>query len=224
MSKKTYTEHVDVQLFNKSFNIIHSFCLNPNIARPLCANYLCIIQYSLFIQKVASPISVYIEMPVWLKKYLISESINKEEPLIFHPKHDYNTLLARLVTNNRKTEPPDYDKQGIKIMLPWSKMKDVYFYNKLSTDSRQIFRNQIYRDVYYDFKIFLKDMTLKGMQRKIALERFFLCHQITDDDINYASFYRSFTRYIQKRRVNYYESAFTDLNRQSVLLLTRKTA
>lgn len=171
----------------------------------------------------SSPISVSIEMPTYLKKYLISESINKCEPLIFPPKHDYNILLTRLISNHPSARTR-YDVPRVKIKLPFNEIKDVYFYNSLGRESRTIFREQVQRDMYYDFRVILKDLLLAGEQRKIAIEKFFLAHKISDDDLKYESFYRNFTRFIQKMRVKYSKSTLTQLNRNSVHDFCKKTA
>ncbi len=156
-----------------------------------------------------SPISVFIEMPTYLKKYLIFQSKNKEEPIVFSEGHDYNLLLIRLITNDSRTNPPDKSKTGCKIILPFNKNKDVYFYNKLSEPSREYFRNQLRNNFLYDFRILLKDRNVSFLDRKQVMEFFFLTMKITDDDLNYASFYRSFTRYNKKRRVTYSKSTLT---------------
>ena len=51
-----------------------------------------------------SPISVFIEMPVYLKKYLLYKSKNKQEPIIFSKGNDYNLLLTRLITNDTREQ------------------------------------------------------------------------------------------------------------------------
>ncbi|MDF1550854.1 MAG: hypothetical protein P1P88_23730 [Bacteroidales bacterium] len=170
-----------------------------------------------------SPISVYIEMPEYLKKYLISESTTKVEPLSFAPKHDYNILLTRLISNYR-SKPADHHVNRVKIQLPFNAIKNVYFYNNLSAESRRVFREQIQRDMYYDFRVFLKDMILAGEQQKIALEKFFLLHGITEDDLKYESFYRNFTRFIEKRRCILHQGTFNQLNLKSVHKFAKKTA
>ncbi len=164
-----------------------------------------------------SPISVYIEMPTYLKKYLIFQSKNKEEPIVFSEGHNYNLLLTRLISNDRRIKPSDKSKKGCKIILPFNQFKDVYFYNKLSKKAKQKFRNQLRDDFLYDFRMFLKDRTVSFFDRKQVMEFFFLTMKITDDDINYASFYRSFTRYNEKRRVTYSKSMLT----QSLLQIVR---
>lgn len=147
-----------------------------------------------------SPICVYIEMPGYLKKYLISKSENKTEPIEFSPKHDYNKLLTNL-TVNYPVDPVDKFKELVKIKLPFNRIKDVYFYNKIGVHNREEFREQIKLDFYYDFRLFVKESIMSGVQRKIAIEMFFQMHKITEDDVKYESFYRNFTRFNRKKLV-----------------------
>lgn len=149
-----------------------------------------------------SPICVKIEMPGYLKKYLLSQSENHKEPLEFAPRHEYSRLLTKLITNRNDVKPVD-DKEIVKIRLPFNEIKDVYFYNKIGIDQRFEFREQIRLDFYYDFRLFLKDRIMKGIQRKIAILQFFNLHGINEDDIKYESFYRNFTRFNKKKLISY---------------------
>ena len=150
-----------------------------------------------------SPVTIKIFVPKWMKIYLISQSENKCEPIEFPRRHEYNTLLIRLVTNRSdvKEERSKESFVPVKIKLPFSKAKDVYFYNKLSEEARGDFRDQVKTDFLFDFSVNVKDKLLKGVQRKIAIEQFFEYHKITDEDTNTDSFYRKFTRYIDKRKI-----------------------
>jgi len=167
----------------------------------------------------ASPISVKIEMPVYLTKYLIGQSENKQLPIEFPHGHDYNILLTRLISRDAQIKPPDYHQPLVEIKLPFNSLKDVYIYNKISRDDRILFREQVRRDLYYDLRLFLKDMIICGEERKIAIETFFFYYKITDDDVNIQSFYRSFTRYNEKKRAMYSlsdEKKFSHFNRKNV--------
>lgn len=153
-----------------------------------------------------SPISVYIEMPSYLKKYLISQSENYKEPLEFALNHEYNLLLMKLVSNRRDVKRVNKDESCIKIKLPFNEVKNVYFYNNISFHNRVLFREHVKLDFYYDFRLFVKYQIMKGVQRKIAIEQFFELLQINEDDIKFESFYRNFTRYNDKkgRKVPFY--------------------
>lgn len=168
-----------------------------------------------------SPISVYIEMPAYLVKYLAAESVNKHEPFVFPRRHDYNLLLTRLISNDSSIKMPRNTKECVKIQLPFNEFKDVYFYNKLSRDSRILFREAVYRDLYYDLRLVIKELMLAGVTRNKAIEMFFLAYDITENDVNYESFYRSFSRFQQKRRAIYTKSTLTQLSRKCVQNLKR---
>jgi hypothetical protein len=137
-------------------------------------------------------------MPVYLKKYLLSQSENHNEPIEFIPEHDYSLLLTRLTTN-RPVESIEKNEATVKIKLPFNRGKDVYFYNKIGINKRKYFREQVRLDFYYDFRLFLKERIMAGIQRNIATEQFFELHGITEDDIKFESFYRNYTRYIDKK-------------------------
>jgi hypothetical protein len=150
----------------------------------------------------ASPIYVEIEMPVYLKKYLISISDNKKEPLELPHGHEYS-ILIRNITTNRMVERIGKGEDVIKIRLPFSRIKDPYFYNKIGINNRKYFREQIRLDFYYDFRLFLKDRIMGGVQRKIAIEQFFELHKIEEGDVKFESFYRNFTRFNNKKLVKF---------------------
>lgn len=144
-----------------------------------------------------SPISVKIEMPVYLKKYLIGQSMNKQEPLEFSTEHDYSLLLVKLASN-RTAERIKQDENTVKIRLPFNRGKDVYFYNNIGFNRRVFFREQVRLDFYYEFRTYLKKRIMEGIERKIAIEEFFERYKITEDDVKYESFYRNFTRFNDK--------------------------
>lgn len=144
-----------------------------------------------------SPISVKIEMPVYLKKYLIGQSVNKQEPLEFSTEHDYSLLLVKLASN-RPAERIKHGENTVKIHLPFNRGKDVYFYNNIGINRRKYFREQVRLDFYYEFRTFLKSRIMAGIERKIAIEEFFEKYKITEDDVKFESFYRNFTRYNDK--------------------------
>jgi len=159
-----------------------------------------------------SPISVTIEVSSWMKKYLIYHSENKKEPLEYPYKHEYNLLLTRLTSNRvdvlpdnivfdhkyKNLKTPATNSETIKICLPFSKYKDIYFYNKISNKAKILFREQVKDDMLYDFFVSIKKQIMSGYERKIAIENFFLKFNITEDDLKYDSFYRKYTRYVNK--------------------------
>ena len=150
------------------------------------------------------PTNIYveIEMPVYLKKYLLAQSENKKEPLHFCIDHDYNILIRQLTTNRRVEKLQKCD-ETVRILLPFSRRKDAYFYNNIGFHNRVYFREQVRLDFYYDFRLFVKERIMAGIQRKIAIEQFFLLHNINEDDIKYESFYRNFTRFNNKKALKF---------------------
>ena len=154
----------------------------------------------------SSPISVKIPVPAWMKKYLIFQSKNGSEPIVFHNKHAYNRLLINLVSNrpdikilpNPKEE--DINNETVKIKLPFNSIKDVYFYNKLNYRNQIEFRNQIKLDFLYQYMIEIRKKTILGIERKKATEEFLEMININEDELKYESLYRKFSRYINKKK------------------------
>lgn len=153
-----------------------------------------------------SPIHVYIEVPAWMKKYIIFQSEYNSEPVIFHNKHIYNRLLINLISNRPdiKILPKPKEKyinnDIVKIRLPFNNIKDVYFYNKLSNRNKIEFRNQVKLDFLYQYMTEIRKKTIQGMERKKATEEFLEMININEDELKYESLYRKFTRYINKRK------------------------
>ena len=157
-----------------------------------------------------SPISVKISVASWMKRYLEFQSEDGESKILtFSRKHEYNIFIMRLVSNYKRNvvsaKPVDENvklNSEVKINLPFSDRKDVYFYNYLSRASMQIFRAEIELDMLFDFKRYLRTEILNGKQKKIAIREFFEKHNITEDDIKYESFERKHTRYMNKTKRN----------------------
>jgi len=152
----------------------------------------------------ASPISIKINIQPWVKKYLISISQNKCEPLEFSRKHEYNRLLINLISNRYDiVNEKIFKENSVKIKLRYNQIKNVDFYNKIARNSAIEFRKQIKSDIMFAFYIFTKDKLLSGEQRKEAIIKFFKIHNISEDDLKLESFYRKFTRYIEKCKLIY---------------------
>ncbi len=152
-----------------------------------------------------SPISVKIEVPAWMKKYLQYQSEDKNAKILkFARKHEYNLLLTNLVTNYRRisilkdSNTKFKNNREVKIYLPFSDKKDVYFYNYISRHSAETFRRNINLDFLYDFKLYLRNALLNGTQRKIAIENFLNMYNINEDELKFESLYRRYTRYMNK--------------------------
>jgi len=79
----------------------------------------------------------------------------------------------------------------------------------LGWDNREKFRQIIKSDFFLNFKMFLKEATLSGYNKKEAIELFFLDHNITEDDLKLESYYRKYHRYLEKKRASVCDSLFT---------------
>jgi hypothetical protein len=154
-----------------------------------------------------SPIVVKIEVPAWMKKFLLYQSENGIEPVEFHRKHRYVLLLNCMLTNRYDTnvvnEPSynDINSEVVTIRLPWSKLHDVYFYNKISRDNREKFRNEVKSDFYFQYQTEIRNKKMVGIERKQATEYFLDRLNITEDELKYESMYRKFTRYMNKLKL-----------------------
>ena len=154
----------------------------------------------------ASPISVKIEVPSLMKKYLEFQSELSGDIIEFSRKHQYNILLLKLVSNYRFSEINQEDENFtgdsyVKIRLPFSDRKDVYFYNYMSRQSKITFRHEVNLDFLYEFKRFIRNSIMQGQQRKIAIEQFLEKYNISEDELKYESLYRKYTRYLNKSKL-----------------------
>ena len=159
-------------------------------------------------------ITVDIEVKPYLRKFLLSKSNNKTEPIRFPNKHDYNILLWRLVTNyNNLTNLPVADKQNVidyfkgskldpesrvSIILPFNQRKDVRSYNYLSVKSKKDFRKEVRLDFNFEFTRFLFHGLKARKQRIIIINEFKCKHKITEDDLKSESLYRYSSRLLQE--------------------------
>ncbi len=156
----------------------------------------------------ASPIVIKIEVPAWMKKYLIFQSENKTEPLEFHRKHNYNRLLINLVTNRTDViiYKPDLHEEDInnaivKIKLPFNGYKDVYFYNKIGINNKKKFRAEVKIDFLFQYRTELRNKLCRNIERKTATEEFLDKLKINEDELKYESLYRKYTRYMNKEKL-----------------------
>ena len=65
-------------------------------------------------------VTVSIEMKPYLVKYLLIQSENLEQPMIFPRKHPYNIMLINLVTNyyHQRSFPLEDRENAINYLLP----------------------------------------------------------------------------------------------------------
>jgi len=155
---------------------------------------------------------VSIRLKPYLKKFIISISQNKAEPVRFKKGSDWNMLLKDLVTNyNQLRLLPIMDKERvilhfssgyssneiINIKLPRFRRKNVDYHNYISFDSEKEFVADITNYYKYCFRRHLRQSLSMGIQRKTAIESFMKLHNISEDDVKYSSLYRYSTRLIK---------------------------
>lgn len=164
---------------------------------------------------IQSEIIVRIRIKPHFKKYLISKSENKVEPIRFPRKHSYNIILINLVTNyNYLTSIPIDDKENvleyfgstkylqagnyISIVLPFNDRKDIRSYNYISVENQKKFTKEVATDFYFEFSRFLiHNMTPESIRKKMRkrlVEMFKNDYQIEEDDLKLESLYRYSTR------------------------------
>lgn len=162
----------------------------------------------------ADMVTVDIELKPYLKKYLVSKSENKQVPVRFCRKHDYNIMLIQLVTNYKclKSIPVD-DRENVRqyfspsrhkntcdcisIILPFNDRKDVRSYNYLSVQNKWKFTSEVRLDFNFEFSRFMYRELKRGKQRTDIIEEFKNIHDITDDELKSESLYRFSSRLLQ---------------------------
>lgn len=159
-------------------------------------------------------ITIDLEIKPYLKKFLLYKSENKQEPIKFRRKSDYNVMLLKLVSNyNSLNSIPLEDRQhaiqyfkpsrqtagpySITIILPFNDRKDVRSYNYLSEKNRKRFRAEVILDFNFEFSRFLHRELKKGKQRIDIIDDFKKMFNITEDDLKSESLYRHSSRLLQ---------------------------
>ncbi len=159
--------------------------------------------------------TVEIEIKPYLKKFLMSKSVNKQEPLRFPRKHDYNVLLLKLITNYYslksihiedhqnvinyfKNSKQKNAEKGISLILPFNDRKDVRSYNYLSVSSKKIFRKEVRSDFYFEFSRYLIHNLKHGKRRVDVIKEFMEYYNLTEDDIKTETLYRYSSRLLKE--------------------------
>ncbi len=166
----------------------------------------------------ANEITVSIALKPYLRKYLLYHSENKQEPVRFPRKHDYNLLLVRLVTNyNRLTSLPIEDRESVlshfrpstesrsnevRIVLPYNERKDIRYYNYLSAAGKHRFRREVWNDFMFDFNRYLIANLRRKKQRLVIVNEFKELFGLTEDDIKTESLYRQSSRILRELSEN----------------------
>jgi hypothetical protein len=167
-----------------------------------------------------STVLVSIQIKPYLKRFLIAKSENKQEPLKFPRKSDYNVMLINLVTNYNTLDQIaledrqhviDYFKSSaeqiplpdsLTIILPFNKKKDVRSYNYLSEKSRIEFRNEVRMDFNFEFSRFLHRGMKQGDLRTDIVKEFKKMYRIGEDELDSGSLYRHSSRILQEIQYN----------------------
>lgn len=169
----------------------------------------------LLLESMEDMVTVDIELKPYLKKYLISKSENKQVPVKFARKHDYNIMLISLVTNyNCLKSIPIEDREnvkryfspsrhknpqdGIAIILPFNDRKNVQFYNYLSVQNKWKFTSEVRLDFNFEFSRYMYRELKKGIPRNIIVDAFKKMYNITEDELKSESLYRFSTRMLEK--------------------------
>jgi len=159
-----------------------------------------------------SDITVSIRVPLYLKKFITAQSLNKAEPLVFHHKHVYAISLLQKVSNfNAQSHFPLHEHDNVKahlsphhpdpgqviIVLPYSRDKDVRRFNYLSVRASKRFRQEVKDDFYFALIRFIIRRMRQGLQRKVAIQEFYERYGLTEDDLRFESIYRHTSRILE---------------------------
>lgn len=161
----------------------------------------------------SSRITVNIEMKPYLVKFLQHHAQDKQQPLKFPRKSEYNISLIRKVSNyysqssfpviDREAvleyhQPSSPGRECVSIILPFSTKKNIASYNYLSRASKIEFRKEVKDDFNLAFHRFLVKNLQRGMRRTDILNNFMELYALTEDDIKYESLYRYSSRLLEE--------------------------
>ena len=162
-----------------------------------------------------SEVTVRIKVPGYIKKYMIAQSVNRDEPVAFPPKHIYNISLVQKITNYNylkyiplcerdnvyeyfyhvKHQLPTYEY--ISIALPFNERKNVLSFNYLGINSKYQFIKEVKEDFYFELTRYIIKRMRQNVQRKDAILEFTEFYNITEDDIKLETLYRQTTRILE---------------------------
>ena len=149
-----------------------------------------------------TPITVSIEVPAYLKNYLLA-LYGPEEPIKFKNRSVYNRFLIQ----NTGPWPEQITKKNlvkagnIDVILPWNMFKDPAKCNYIGWEDQKRFRAEIIADFKSDFFAFIKEKMGEGFLRKDATILFMNTYNISDSDLSFDAFYRNFNRKMAIRRI-----------------------
>lgn len=162
-----------------------------------------------------SPVTVRIKVPPYIKKYMIAQSENNEEPLVFPKKHIYNiSLVNKLCNYNYLKYIPLCERDNVyeyfyhakhhlntydyvSVSLPFNERKDPRSFNYLGRYSKYKFVKEVKEDFYFEMTRYLIKKMRENMQRKQAILEFTEFYNINEDDIKFETLYRQTTRILE---------------------------
>jgi len=162
-----------------------------------------------------SDVTVRIKVPAYIKKYMIAQSVNGDEPVVFPPKHIYNISLVKKITNYNylkyiplcerddvyeyfyHTSHQLHSFEYISIVLPFNERKDPRSFNYLGRYSKYQFVKEVKEDFYFELTRYIIKRMRQNVQRKDAILEFTEFYNITEDDIKLETLYRQTTRILE---------------------------
>lgn len=162
-----------------------------------------------------SQVTVRIKVPPYIRKYMIAQSENKEEPVVFPHKHIYNISLVQKLSNyNYLRYIPICERENvyeyfyhasnhsatfqyISIVLPFNDRKNVQSFNYLGRSRKYQFVKEIKEDFYFELTRYIIKRLRKNVQRKDAIIEFLEFYNIGEDDIKLETLYRQTTRILE---------------------------
>jgi hypothetical protein len=159
---------------------------------------------------------ISIEIKPYLKKWLISQSVNGQEPVRFANKSYFNALLLRLLSNFKSqkyfpvsdrdnvinhTQALSMKPDTILIQIPWSRNKDRRVFNYMSVNAKKEFRIEVKNEFYFELERHIRQNLRKGKRRNDTISEFIMLYGISEDDVKTESLYRQSTRILKKKNI-----------------------
>jgi hypothetical protein len=162
-----------------------------------------------------SPVTVRIKVPRYIRKYMLAQSENMEEPLVFPKKHIYNISLVQKLSNyNYLKYIPIHERhyvyeyfyhpnnqlptfEYVSIALPFNERKNVHSFNYLGLHSKYRFVKEVKEDFYFELTRYIIKMMRQNVQRKDSIAQFLEFYEISEDDIKFETLYRQSTRILE---------------------------
>lgn len=159
--------------------------------------------------------SIRLKVPAYIKKYMLAQSVNNAEPMIFPRKHIYNISLVKKTSNyNYLKQLPITEKENVyehfynvkrqlpsfryvTITLPYNEVKDPFTYNYFSRKSKNLFLKEVKDDFYFELTRYIIRRMRQNIPRKEAIIEFLNFYKITEDDVKLETIYRQTSRILK---------------------------